>query len=121
MSILLGHQSIVLKKENIKTLSSVLQPNHLPGFHIPGKPADMLPHHLGKHHRRRVDHLLTGHRAEQALALGGHAVADKVLSAVVHPNFRPLEPGANAGFHRLRWFIGRQEFRLLLLSRFGRA
>ena len=81
----------------------------------------MLPHQLGKHHRRRVDHLLTGHRAEQALALGGHAVADKVLPAVVHPDFRPLKPGANAGFHRLRWFIGRQEFRLLLLSRFGRA
>lgn len=79
----------------------------------------MLPHHLGKHNRRRVDHLFTGHRAEQALPLGGHAVADKVLSAVVHPDFRPL--GANAGFHRLRWFIGRQEFRLLLLSRFGRA
>lgn len=81
----------------------------------------MLPHQLSKHHRRRVDHLLTGHRAEQPLALGRHAVTDKVLPAVVHPDFRPLEPGANAGFHRLRWFIGRQEFRLLLLSRFGRA
>ena len=65
-----------------------------------------------------MDHLLTGHRAEQALALGRHAVTDKVLPAVVHPDFRPLEPGANADFHRL---IGRQEFRLLLLSRFGRA
>ena len=45
----------------------------------------------------------------------------KVLPIVVHPDFRPLEPGANAGFHRLRRLIGRQEFRLLLLSRFGRA
>ena len=68
-----------------------------------------------------MDHLLTGHRAEQALALGSHTVADKVLPVVVHPDFCPLEPGANTDFHRLRRLIGRQEFRLLLLSRFGRA